>query len=61
MRSLLIGGLLGAGVFLLFYTHAIGHLPLDRYPLPKLLAYAATMIATGALAGWLLAWFGNRN
>ena len=61
MRSLLIGGLFGAAVFFLFYTHTIGYLPLDHYPLPKLLVYAAAMTTAGALAGWLLAWFGNRN
>ena len=61
MRGLPIGALFGAAVFFLLYTHTIGDLPLDHYPLPRLLVYAAAMILTGALAGWLLAWFGNRN
>lgn len=61
MRSLVIGGMLGAVVFLLLYTHTIGNMPLEHYPAAKLLTYAATLIATGALAVWVLAWFANRN
>ena len=61
MRGASTGALLGGVVFLLLYTRTIGSLPLDHYSSPRVLTYAAATIAIGAFAGWLLAWFGNRN